>query len=321
MQKCIDSLLVGGEAVEIIIVNDGSTDSTAVIADGYAQKYPSIISVHHQPNKGHGGAINTGLAKAKAAYVKIVDSDDWVDAKAYKEILSAINSFSSNNLPDAIVSNYVYEKQGKRKKTVINYTSALPVGRIFAWDEVGRFGLGRYMLMHAIIYKRDILTKCSLVLPEHTFYVDNIYAFAPLAHVETMYYLDVDFYRYFIGREGQSVQEETMIKRIDQQLMVNKIMMKSVNLRTISSPPKRKYLLNYLEIVTAISSILLLKQNTSTSLMKKHKLWQFIKKQDAAVYKKLRKGGLGKILHPKTALGRQVAIAVYKASRKIVGFS
>ena len=76
MESCIESLLVGGEEVEILIVDDGSSDRTAEIADDYARKYPTIVKAIHQENKGHGGAVNTGLAHATGLYFKVVDSDD-----------------------------------------------------------------------------------------------------------------------------------------------------------------------------------------------------------------------------------------------------
>ena len=78
--------------------------------------------------------------------------------------------------------------------------------------------------MHSVIYRTALLRECDLELPEHTFYVDNIYVFKPLPYVKTMYYLDVNFYRYFIGRDDQSVNETNMIKRIDQQFKVTYIM-------------------------------------------------------------------------------------------------
>ena len=84
--------------------------------------------------------------------------------------------------------------------------------------------LGQYILMHSVIYRTELLRQCGLELPEHTFYVDNIFVYQPLPHVKTMYYLDVNFYRYFIGRDDQSVNEQVMIGRIDQQIRVNKLM-------------------------------------------------------------------------------------------------
>ena len=66
MRKCIDSLLPGGEDVEIIIVDDGSSDGTAAIADEYEAKYPGICRAIHQENAGHGGAVNTGIQAGEA---------------------------------------------------------------------------------------------------------------------------------------------------------------------------------------------------------------------------------------------------------------
>ncbi len=84
MKKCVESLLYGGDEVEIIIVNDGSKDDTPCIAEEYASKYPDVVKTVHQPNGGHGEAVNAGLRNATGLYFKVVDSDDWVDSSAYK---------------------------------------------------------------------------------------------------------------------------------------------------------------------------------------------------------------------------------------------
>ena len=86
MRHCIDTLLPGGDQVEILIVNDGSSDNTAAIADEYEKKYPNICRAIHQENKGHGGAVNTGIKNATGIYLKVVDSDDWVNEYAYGEM-------------------------------------------------------------------------------------------------------------------------------------------------------------------------------------------------------------------------------------------
>ena len=90
MSKCINSLLIGGEEVEIIIVDDGSSDRTAEIADDYAEKYPTIVKAIHQENGGHGQAVNTGIKNATGLYFKVVDSDDWVNQDAYYEVLKTL---------------------------------------------------------------------------------------------------------------------------------------------------------------------------------------------------------------------------------------
>ena len=68
----------GAEDVEILIVDDGSTDKTAEIADEYAEKYPTIVKAIHKENGGHGSGVNTGIEKASGLFFKVVDSDDWV---------------------------------------------------------------------------------------------------------------------------------------------------------------------------------------------------------------------------------------------------
>ena len=225
MRKCIDSLLPGGEDVEIIIVNDGSGDSTPDIAEEYRERYPGIIKVVNKENGGHGSAVNAGIEHARGLYFKVVDSDDWVSQSAYIRILDKIKELlKSGKSIDMFISNYVYEKEGEKRKKVMKYTHTLPEEEIFTWKDVRHFRVGQYILMHSVIYRTNLLRDCGLKLPEHTFYVDNIFVFNPLPYVKTMYYMNVNFYRYFIGREDQSVNEQVMISRIDQQITVNKLL-------------------------------------------------------------------------------------------------
>src|SRR5574344_23872 len=194
MEHCIKSLLVGGKDIEIILVDDGSTDHTGKIADKWAKKYPDIIRVVHKPNGGHGSGVNKGLELASGLYYKVVDSDDWVDADALQQVLDTIKRLNRNKtLVDMMVVNYVYEKEGEQK--VINYHLTLPENRVFTWKEVGHFRPDEYLLMHSVIYKTQFLRNTGLKLPEHTFYVDNIFVYYPLPQIKTMYYVNVDFYR------------------------------------------------------------------------------------------------------------------------------
>lgn len=129
MEKCIDSLLVGGEEVEILIVDDGSKDGTTEIADRYQEKYPTIVKAIHQENKGHGGAVNTGVENATGLYFKVVDSDDWVNPEAYQKILNVLAEVVRGpKTLDLLISNYVYEKEGAKRKRVMRYAKSLPEG-------------------------------------------------------------------------------------------------------------------------------------------------------------------------------------------------
>ena len=322
MRHCIDTLLPGGDQVEILIVNDGSSDNTAAIADEYEKKYPDICRAIHQENKGHGGAVNTGIKNATGIYLKVVDSDDWVNEYAYGEILDTLaNFYKQGTVLDMLLSNYVYEKQGAKKKTVIHYRHAIPKDQIFCWDDVGRFPVSQYILMHSVIYRTALLRECDLELPEHTFYVDNIYVFKPLPYVKTMYYLDVNFYRYFIGRDDQSVNEKVMIGRIDQQIKVNKIMIDEFDLWKIPNPKLRHYMFNYLEIITVISTIMLIRSGTEENLEKKRELWKYIKDHDIRLFHHLRNGIMGNAMNLPGRGGRKISVAAYKLSQKIVGFN
>jgi glycosyltransferase involved in cell wall biosynthesis len=322
MSHCIESLLPGGECVEIIIVNDGSIDKTKEIADNYARTYPSIVKVVHQENGGHGEAVNSGIQNATGIYFKVVDSDDWVSSSAYKKILDTLEKLENEDTRiDMLISNFVYEKTGTQHKKVMRYHHVLPEDRIIEWEDVGHFHKGQYILMHSVIYRTGLLKECNLILPKHTFYVDNLFVYVPLSHVEKMYYLNVDFYRYFIGREDQSVNEKIMISRIDQQIRVNKLMLDQVDLRSIDNNRKRTYMYNYLEIITIVSTILLIRSGTKENQEKKKELWSYLKAKDIMLYYKLRHGIMGITMHLPGRAGRNVCLAAYKLSQKVIGFN
>ena len=117
MAHAIESILPGGDEVEIIIVNDGSKDKTSQIAHEYMDKYPDIIKVIDKENGGHGDAVNAGLANASGKYFKVVDSDDWVDEEALHKILMLMRHLEEDNEQiDMLISNYVYEKVGVTHK-------------------------------------------------------------------------------------------------------------------------------------------------------------------------------------------------------------
>ncbi len=309
MRNCVDSLLKGGELVEILIVNDGSKDDTAKIADEYAEKYPTIVRVIHQENGGHGEAVNTGIRNATGFYFKVVDSDDWVNEEAFEEILKKLQELIAGpQTLDMMISNFVYEKQGVKRKKIMRYRKYLPP-------------VGKYILMHSVIYRTELLRECGLELPKHTFYVDNLFVYQPLMSVKTMYYMDENFYRYFIGREDQSVHEDVMIRRIDQQLLVNRLMVDTIAGKKISNKHLRQYMLRYLDIITTVSSVMLIRSGTEENLNKKKDLWKYIKNADINIYSKLRLGILGRAVNLPGAGGRNIIIAVYHVAQKFYGFN
>ena len=322
MRNCIESLLPGGEEVEIIIVNDGSKDGTAAIADEYAEKYPTIVKAVHQENGGHGEAVNAGLRAATGLYYKVVDSDDWVNKEAYLKILEKLAELvQTNNMVDMLLSNYVYEKEGKKHKKVMQYRSAFPVDKIFTWDDVKFLHVGQYIMMHSVIYRTQMLKECGLELPKHTFYVDNIFIYHPLPYVKKLYYMDVNFYRYYIGREGQSVQEKVMIGRIDQQIRVTKMIIDDCDVWKVKNKKLRNYMLSHIEILMVITSILAIRSKSEENLLKKKELWQYLKEKDARTYRNVRRSIMGNTMNLPGKSGRKISVAAYKIAQMIVGFN
>lgn len=322
MRHAIESLLPGGKDVEILIVDDGSRDGTSAIADEYAQRYPEVVRALHKENGGHGDAVMCGLEHAEGLYFKVVDSDDWVDEQTYPRVLSVLREMSEKEKQvDLVICDYVYDKVGANHKRVIRYTNCLPINRRFTWNDVGRFHVGQYILMHSAIYRTQVLHDSGIHLPKHTFYVDNLYVYVPLPQVRTMYYLDEVFYHYFIGRDDQSVHEEVMIRRIDQQLRVNRMMAEAVDLGRIEPKAKQEYMRNYLEIITAVSTVMLLRSGTKENLEKKEALWNWLKKERPEIYSVLRKRALGRFLHLPGRLGRRLICSVYALAQRIYGFN
>lgn len=323
--RCLDSLVLGGDEVEVIVVNDGSKDGTEEVGKSYEKKYPGIVRVVSQENGGHGEAVNTGLKHAAGVYFKVVDSDDKVDPKAYKKILAVLRSLNEQEKDvDMMLSNFVYDKQGASHKKVMSYRHAIPKNRIFTWDDKLTFKIGQYILMHSVIYRTEMLRESGMVLPKHTFYVDNIFVFQPLVYVKTAYYLDVNFYLYYIGREDQSVNEKVMIKRIDQQIKVNKIMIDYLvenKTRIYGRRKLKNYMLNYLEIITVISSILLIRSDTEENLEKKQELWQYIKQKDKGLFLRLRYGVLGNSMNLPGKGGRKISVEGYKLCQRFFKFN
>ncbi|MBE5921514.1 MAG: glycosyltransferase family 2 protein [Lachnospiraceae bacterium] len=326
LERCIESLLPGGEQVEILIVNDGSKDRTEEIGKAYEAKYPGIVRVISKENGGHGSAVNTGLAHATGLYFKVVDSDDKVEINAYRKVLKTLERFSKREEPvDLLLTNYVYDKQGVRRKKVMNYHGALKKNTVLTWDDRIRMNHFQYVLMHSVTYRTEILRQSKLQLPEHTFYVDNIFLIQPMPYVKTVYYLDVNFYLYYIGRSDQSVNESVMIKRIDQQIRVNKILLDiQADYESRGMLAKRnldRFIFQYLDMMMCVTSIMLIIAGDKESLAKKKEIWDYAKKVNPGYYKRLRYHVFGITMNLPGKGGRWLSVHGYKLMNKIFGFN
>jgi glycosyltransferase involved in cell wall biosynthesis len=325
MDHCIDSLLIGSNDIEIIIVDDGSTkDDTAAKADAWQARHPDTIRVIHQENKGHGGAVMAGLRAATGVYFKVVDSDDWLDRHALSLMLSKLRRFIASGSPvDLAVANYVYEHTYSGTRKVIRYRGPLPQNRIFTWDETRPFMPSQNLLMHAAIYRTQVLLDSHLELPEHTFYVDNIFVYVPLPYVKTLYYLPANLYHYVIGREDQSVNESVQVSRLDQQMRITQIMVESVKLPEDAGNRRlATYMTHFLGIIVAASCSFALVAGTPEALAMRRKMWQNMEDVDPKLRTRLYLGSpLVVGMNLPGRVGRKVSLAGYRLARRIYRFS
>lgn len=327
MDHCIESILEGSDYaddVQIVIVDDGSLkDDTAAKADAWQERYPNIIKAVHQENGGHGIAVMKAVSHADGVYFKNIDSDDWVDGDALKTFLQQLRTFiSSDNPVDLVLSNYVYEHVEDNTQNFVDYRDAVPTNKIIGWEEIGRFKLSQYLLMHAITYRVEVLRSANIQMPEHTFYVDNVYAYVPFPKVKTIYYVDVDLYRYFIGRDDQSVNEKVLTSRVDHYWRVARNMMHAYHIYDdISSPRLQTYMMSYFTIIMAICSVFSKMSDREDAMDQLEELWDELRAYDKKMYRKARYGLIGTATNLPGKIGQTVTIGGYRVAQKVVKFN
>ena len=301
MRHCIDNIVAAGDDVEVIIVNDGSKDDTGKIADEYQKKYPTIVKAIQKENGGHGSGVMAGIRNATGLFYKVVDSDDWVETKDVLDMVSLIKKhIEEGEEVDLYITNYVYEHVNDNTSFVMHYRKCLPTEKLFTWEEMKRVKLNTVFLMHSLMYRLDKLKASKMELPDHTFYVDDIYAYVPLPHMKKIFYHDLDLYHYFIGREDQSVNYQTMCKRYEQQMRVFTNMFSAYSYDELNKLPKnlKKYMWKFLMTIFAIAIMTIV--GTKEDKEKRKQVYKDYKKQLKAIdkhsYDKLKHRSLASLL-------------------------
>ena len=322
MARCVDSLLSAGDEAEIILVDDGSSDATGAIADRYASAHENVRAIH-QENGGHGEGVNQGLRNATGLYFKVVDSDDWLDVDALRILMDRLRRFAQLSAPvDLIVCNYVYEHASDGTRRVMRYRKALPEGCVIGWEDTRRFSADEFICMHAAIYRTGVLRDSGLTLPRHTFYVDNLFVYQPLPWVRTLADLDIDLYRYFIGREDQSITEANLIARIDQQILVTRLLIDAHDLDALrkAQPKLARYMEHNLAMQLMICTIFLWLSDTPENIEKADALWDDLRWRKTGLYRRLRWRSWNICLLPGKA-GRKIDLFVYRQIRRRFKFN
>lgn len=202
LRQCLDSFIDESilDVIEIIIVNDGSRDSSAEIAEEYVYKYPDSFILINKENGGHGSTINKGIEIATSKYFKVVDSDDWVDTKAFAHFVQKLKNTDS----DCVVTRFNYHFQDTGTIKLDDNTDGLPAEEEFVLLK----HICRFIPMHSLCFKTSVLKNNNIRLFEHCFYVDIQYAMYPLPYIQTAVFYDCVVYQYRLDREGQSVSAQ-----------------------------------------------------------------------------------------------------------------
>ncbi len=212
LKKCLDSFLCNQvmDRIEVLIIDDGSTDTTGWIADTYTQRYPETFRVHHKENGGHGSGINTGSKLAYGKYFKAIDADDWV----ITENLPRYVDFLDHCDADVVLTNFhmVDMTTGEKEvKSMMHW----PADRLSVQQIMDNWpGFEPCCVFHGITYRTDFYREQAHLLPEHVFYEDQEYSAIPFCAAENVALLPVFLYQYLVGNAAQSISYENQARRI-----------------------------------------------------------------------------------------------------------
>lgn len=240
LEECLTSFIDTdfADSIEVLIVNDGSTDNTACIAARYEKKYPEIFRLVNKKNGGHGSAVNYGISEAKGKYFKTVDGDDWADTAALRELIGFIRVTDV----DVISTDYwwIDDKTHKKIKEVKSTFKGLEYRKKYKFDRVCS---KIYINMHAMAIKTEILQKNKIKLDTHCFYVDVEFVLLPVPYINTVAFLPKPVYMYRLGLPTQSVALSNMQKNCkDHEKVLRRVVHLYDGNKNIVSRPKKEYL-------------------------------------------------------------------------------
>ena len=284
IENTLDSLNIGEPSdLEVLVVNDGSTDKTLDIAKSYEKKYPNIFKVIDKKNGGYGSTINAGIHMANGKYFKQLDGDDWYDTENLKRIIKILK----NTDEDIIYTPYFlfFEKDGSKKiinNNIEKHTDSTLIENIIQFAEP-------YLPMHSLMFKTKILKENNIRILEHCFYTDVEYAVYPFLFSKTLKVINIPLYVYRIGREGQSVSIEGRIKHYKDYLRVDEKMLELLTNNTQLEENVYNYLKDYFASIFAscMSNYLLILKPTKENYQLIQNYNKKIHETNEEVYEKM----------------------------------
>ena len=219
LPRCLDSLTASGvlDDLDILVVNDGSTDSSRAVAYSYAERYPQSIKVVDKKNGNYGSTINAALPLAVGEYVKVLDSDDWFDSQELAKYVAELKSLEQE--VDVSVTHFLMIHEGGRTETVKyqNYgREPYTYGKVYNLDKVLGDGFIRYFLMHSLTYRTQLLRDHGYRQTEGISYTDIQWSSYPFFWAGSIVFHDLVVYRYNMDREGQTMDPAVIRKSLPQ---------------------------------------------------------------------------------------------------------
>ena len=209
--RMLDSILLcdNKSLIEIIVVNDGSTDATKSIVEEYTLKYPDIVRLINKSNGGSGSARNVAFKKAKGKYLKIIDADDFVKTNELEKFVKELAFVDADVIWNGFIKRNGYSGYDEFDDFASKYMNENEI------VELETFGLKipDHYVMHGITYRTAIIQEHKLFLSEGTPYVDLEYQILPVPYINTVAYINHHFYFYNYGLEGQSMDPQVVVKK------------------------------------------------------------------------------------------------------------
>lgn len=224
LHRCLDSLIMDEymDKVEVLVINDGSKDSSSKIAHEYQEKYPETFRVIDKENGNYGSCINRGLKEATGKYVKILDADDWYDSVSLKKFVGELNNIDV----DLVFTDFVTVREQGGEEA--DYKMPYKENAILSYSEIEKCLLENYIAMHAVTYKKDNLLRIQYRQTEGISYTDQEWIFLPMTTVKYAYYVSMPLYKYLVGREGQTMSAANMQKSVSQNKIIAERMLKQL---------------------------------------------------------------------------------------------
>ena len=272
--------------IEVLVVNDGSSDRTVEIAEGYVKKYPEIFRVISKENGGHGSTINRGIQEARGTYFKVVDGDDWLnpdEVERYIEILKTTDA-------DVVATDFQCVQD--ETYNLLESWQATSIEEHYGRTvEIDSGEIKDPIKLHSFTIKTKILQEHDITIDEHCFYVDSEFVFYPIKYVQTVYYHRARVYMYRLGRDGQSMNMTSMQRNINQHLTVLKHLLEDYDAcRDSLTPEKRAYIERGISLVVEIQFKIYISMGLKRGTRRQCKAWDMeLRRKYPEVYVAARK--------------------------------